>query len=578
MRFKKKILKRLIISSLIMIICVVLPIVTLNILYTKKNIIKTYESNLLEIINILEPVVNEKIEIGDLKGIDNYIKSLKLEKGYRITIINVDGKVIADSMLEPENMENLRTRPEVIEAIEGRIGKSIRYSPSIKEDMLYVAKTSTSYRYGLITVIRVSFSLKELDNIFYDILYKTILISIFVIILGIIITLYFSRYLINSIKEINSFLKSLIDKNFKKRFIAKSNDEIGEIFDNLNSLSLELEKSSFEYLKESEKLNTVISTIEEGIVLINSDGLISISNDTFKKIIDEEEVSKKFYWEVIKNIEIIEFIKKTINEKVNMINEFILSNKTFLIKSFYLKKFDEFLFTFLDISNIRKIQEVKRDFVRDASHELKTPLTAIKGFIETLEEEPTNKKYIEIIKRNVDRMINIINDLIMLSKLEDKETKLEITEFDFKEMIESIVKIFSNQIKEKNLKFTLEIDDKDKKIKGDLFKLEQVFINLIDNSIKYSEKGEIRVKLYKKEGKVFIEVSDTGIGIPKESLDRIFDRFYVVNKSRSKSLGGTGLGLSIVKHIVLLHGGKIEVSSELGKGTKFIIILPDSIS
>ncbi len=222
------------------------------------------------------------------------------------------------------------------------------------------------------------------------------------------------------------------------------------------------------------------------------------------------------------------------------------------------------------------MEKIKRDFVVNVSHELRTPLAAIKGFAETLEEEvgENAKTYAGVIKRNTDRLINIVQDLLLLSELEEKGSKPESEEVNLKQLADNVIRIFKSRLTEKGLDFHLRVEDGLPAVKGDSFKLEQMLINLLDNSIKYTEKGKIVLALKQKEGNVEIIVEDTGIGIPQEHLMRIFERFYVVDKSRSKKFGGTGLGLSIVKHIVLSHKGTIAVESSLAKGTRFTIMLP----
>lgn len=572
MKFRKTILKRLFFSSLIMILVSTILILSITYIYIKKSSIKIYESNLTQFAYFLEPLVKEKVLKND--EIDKFIKSLKLLDGFRVTIIDPHGVVLGDSILDPKDMENHKTREEVIEALNGEIGRSLRFSSSTKQDMLYIAIPVFDSSERIISVLRVSFSLKELNGLIKKIFNNIILISIIAVTLALLLSFYFSNYLIFSLNEIKNFLNDLANKKFDKKIFIKKDDEFGEIYYNLNLLSKELKETLNIYIQEKEEINTILSSIEEAILVLNSNGLIKVANQTFKNLINESDILGKYYWEIIENIETVEFIKKVLNSKEKLTKESLIDNKNYLIKGYYLSKTDEFIFTFLDTSLVRKFEEVKRDFVRDASHELKTPLTAIKGFIETLEEENFNKKYIEIIKRNVDRMINIINDLLTLSQLEDKETKIELTEFDFFEMINNVIKIFSNKIKEKGLTIEVETFGYETKIKGDPYKLEQVFINLIDNAIKYTEKGGIKINYYLKDKSCVIEVIDSGIGIPKEHINRIFERFYVVDKSRSRRLGGTGLGLSIVKHIILLHGGKIEVESEVSKGSKFIITLP----
>lgn len=572
MKFKKEILKNFILSSLIIILLPLILILSTTSLFIRNNSLKIYESNLTEIAYTLEPTIKEIIIKNQKDTIDKYIKSLKLEKGFRLTIIDIDGVVLGDSILNPSRMENHKTREEVIEALNNKIGKSIRYSTSTKEDMLYIALPIKDQKDDIVSIIRVSFSLKELNSLIFKTILNIIIISLIGLSIGIILSFYHSRRILLRIDEIKDFLKELSNKNFGKKLFIKKQDEFGEITHYLNLLSLELKETNSYFNKEREEIKTILSSIEEGVLLIDSEGLIKQCNEIFENIIKEKDIINKHYWEVIKTIEVFEFIKNVLNTKEVYKKEVYINNKNYIVKGFYLSSINEFIFTFFDVSIVKKIEEVKRDFVRDASHELKTPLTAIKGFVETLEEE-WDKKYIQIIKRNVERMINIINDLLTLSKLEDKETKLEISEFDFLDMINSVIKIFSNRINEKNLDIKIETNGYDTKIKGDIYKLEQVFINLIDNAIKYTEKGEIKINFIKNEN-VIVEVIDTGIGIPQEHINRIFERFYVVDKSRSRKLGGTGLGLSIVKHIILLHGGKVEVYSEVSKGSKFVITLP----
>jgi two-component system phosphate regulon sensor histidine kinase PhoR len=237
---------------------------------------------------------------------------------------------------------------------------------------------------------------------------------------------------------------------------------------------------------------------------------------------------------------------------------------------------EEMVITFHDITNVKNIEKIKRDFVVNVSHELRTPLTAIKGFLETLEDEVEGRPldYIQTIKRNTDRLIHIVKDLLLLSEVEDKVDVFKKEKFGMAKLVRNIVNIFEPRIKEKGLEIKINIEDKLPRIYGDPFMLEQVLINLLDNAFKYTESGQITIELEQQNRHLTVLIQDTGIGIPKEDLPRIFERFYVVDKSRSRSMGGTGLGLSIVKHIVQLHGGSIDVESTAGAGTKFNIRLP----
>ncbi|MBN1622254.1 MAG: HAMP domain-containing protein [Endomicrobiales bacterium] len=236
---------------------------------------------------------------------------------------------------------------------------------------------------------------------------------------------------------------------------------------------------------------------------------------------------------------------------------------------------------------LKHMEAVRKDFVTNVSHELRTPLTAIKGFTETLKQtvkssKPAARKesarYVDIILKHSERLINIVNDLLVLSNLESRKFKIELTEVNIINLINDVIKLFDDRIKQKKLKLRLSKTGSLKPIQADSFRLEQVFVNLIDNAIKYTEKGSISIEVNQDETNTIIDIKDTGIGIPKEHLNRIFERFYVADKSRSKKFGGTGLGLSIVKHIIQLHQGTIDVESRQGTGTGFRIILPLQLS
>jgi two-component system phosphate regulon sensor histidine kinase PhoR len=235
----------------------------------------------------------------------------------------------------------------------------------------------------------------------------------------------------------------------------------------------------------------------------------------------------------------------------------------------------EIVLIFSDISELKAVQQMKRDFVVNVSHELRTPLTAIKGFVETLQEETTGNehRYLTIIARHTDRLINIVNDLLTLAEIEEK-SQLEYELVNISNLINDTVKIFEERLQAKNLKMVVEIADGLKTINVDPFKFQQVLINLLDNAIKYTEQGQITIRVQKKADQVQIAIQDTGCGIPPEHLPRLFERFYVVDKARSRQMGGTGLGLTIARHIVLLHNGTIEVESQPGVGTTFFINIP----
>ena len=250
--------------------------------------------------------------------------------------------------------------------------------------------------------------------------------------------------------------------------------------------------------------------------------------------------------------------------------------RSFLCSANALAAGGEMIVVMHDITELKNVEQMKKDFASNISHELRTPLTAIKGFVETMQDEATSqqKHYLSIVARHTERLIHIVEDLLLLSKLEDREQEPLSDKVSLAALIADSVALFSKKAEDKGISLVSRVASDMPSVCGDAFKLEQALINLIDNAVKYSDKGSITITAEHKNGSAIISVQDTGTGIPAEHLPRIFERFYVVDKSRTRTLGGTGLGLSIVKHIVLLHNGTIKVDSIPGAGSTFTISLP----
>ncbi len=574
MKKEFKIKNRFFINLLISFLISFLLIISISSFFVRGEFIKSYEASLQILANSIGEEIKLLVKEKRYKEIDIFIKSIKTLKGYRITVIDENGAVLGDSILDIETMENHKARPEIIEALNGNVGKAVRFSTSLNEDMLYIAVPFNVD--DEIYIVRTSFYLKELNRVIRNLILEILLISLISILISLFIFSFYSKDLTLTLNLIKKHLLNILNGKYSERVLIR-NEEFKDVGEYLNSISAKFESFLKEIEYEKERINSILSSTGEVIFVLDLSGKITFANKKFIEFFNEQYFQNKFFWEVIKDIKLINFIKETLTSKKEKKLELEYLNRIFLLCNNYIEKTNEILYTIFDITSIKKFEEIKRDFVRDASHELKTPLTAIKGFVETIENEVKNKRYIEIIKRNIDRTINIINDLLTLSKLEEKR-ELEIEEFDFKDVLNSVLKIFEKKINEKGLKVFVNIEGEDTKILGDQFKIEQVLINLIDNAINYTDKGEIKIHFYKKDKKIVFEIEDTGIGIPKEHIERIFERFYTVDKSRSRKSGGTGLGLSIVKHIILLHKGEIEVESEVGKGTKFKITIPQKLT
>ncbi|MBN2465073.1 PAS domain-containing protein, partial [candidate division WOR-3 bacterium] len=356
---------------------------------------------------------------------------------------------------------------------------------------------------------------------------------------------------------------------------------VRQLGDDFNAMVFSTKTLVDELRQQREALGAVVRSIQEGLAVVDSSGRIVLANASFRRLTGEPKAEGRYYWEVIREPDFIELIRSVTPDNPTAVREFELAGRVFACSANYLPAARQVVLTLHDNSEVTRSAQMKRDFVQNVSHELRTPLTAIKGFAETMETtiDHGNRAYLETIIRNTDRLVSLVQDLLTLSELEERGAELQLEAVNLKEVAEQMLKLFDKAARDKGLALKLSASAWTGTLRADRFKLEQVFTNLLDNAIKYTEKGEVEIRL-KREAepdapiRAVIEVRDTGPGISAEHLPRIFERFYVVDKGRSRQLGGTGLGLSIVKHIVLLHGGEVSVKSTPGAGTTFRVTLP----
>jgi two-component system phosphate regulon sensor histidine kinase PhoR len=562
----------------LVIICILLlliPLISFKLIRT--YYVNTLTENLKNIAITTSPQVVAFLENRRFKELDSFLKNLTDKINARITVINKEGTVLADTEKDPATMENHKIRPEVVDALSGGVGKSMRFSVTLEEELLYVA-LPIEQNSKILWVVRMSIPLKKIDSLLRELQLRIIIGIALITLLSICIAFLLSRGLSKPVSALVRAAKNLAKGEFRTRVSLQAQGELKELEISFNEMAGRMEELFGNLSRRNEELDTIVSSIQEILLVLDKNGRIKLTNESFKKALDNEDVQDKFYWEVIRCPDFSELIKKVMEERKSHIQEIEFRDKNYLCSVTFLSSKEEMVAVLYDITELKNLEQMKKDFVANMSHELRTPLTAIKGFVETLEEEEEikNVQYLEIIKRHTDRLMNIVNDLLVLSELEQTGSTLVLENVNLASLAENILKVFEQGSKEKGIQLKLVAGKDLKIIKADPFKLEQMFINLLDNAIKYTERGEVSIALKQTDSQSIIEISDTGIGIPASHLPRIFERFYVVDKSRSKKLGGTGLGLSIVKHIVLLHGGNIDVESSQGMGTKCTIVLPNS--
>lgn len=421
-------------------------------------------------------------------------------------------------------------------------------------------------------------------------------IYFFIMLLACSVAILLYRYTITIRRFLKSFIKlskKVSNKEFHSRLQTSARGELGELTRNFNFMMETMENTIEEVEYKHLQLTSVLKSISHGIIVIDIDGNIILINDEARRMIKSKCNGKedgKNLKQVINVDDILKGVERYIGSKENHSNNVTLDDETVYrikIDPVYLQNSKNAIIGSIinieDITEIVKLENMRRDFVANVSHELKTPLTSINGFVETLimnEDLPVNKRnrFLAIIQKESDRLKRLIEDILLLSSIESKNNLVmeNIIIYDvFKEVYEMINYIANS----KKIDLQYNFEDKEVVVQAYGDYLKQLLLNLIDNAIKYTpEGGRVTVKQFTKNDEIVIEVIDNGVGIPKEDQSKIFQRFYRVDKARSRSVGGTGLGLAITKHIVHSLKGSIGLESQLGEGSKFIVKLPKKIS
>ncbi|MGD9677558.1 MAG: two-component system histidine kinase PnpS [Vulcanibacillus sp.] len=520
------------------------------------------------------------------QDIEKLIREFSLDLTTRITIIDSQGIVLADSVYDKNMMDNHLNRPEVILALKGETGIDIRYSDTLGINMLYTSRVVTDDDKN-IEVLRLAISLQEIQEEINAFWLKLILALLVVFIITIVISTKLTSRITKPIEDVTELAQDIMHKDYSKRLEVDRNDEIGQLSEAINNMADGLKNQMSVIEKNENRLSAILNNMASGVILIDNDGKIIYINPAVEQLIGEFTYDKigNYYYEVCSN-EINDLIKSSLRTNESIHTEIKVYNPT---KKYldcniipildYLKQTNNILIVFVDITKIRHLERMRTEFVANVSHELRTPITSLKGFTETLldgalKDEETTREFLEIIYKESDRLQRLVLDLLDLSRIEQNEDIFNFKIVNLENVIESSITTMMPQIEKRNLEVIKELSTVFSEVDED--RIRQVILNLISNAVAYTpEKGLIYIRLEDLDNeKVKIEIEDTGIGIPKKSISRIFERFYRVDKARSRESGGTGLGLAIVKHIIESHYGIIEIDSKVGKGTTFTIILP----
>jgi len=559
----------------------------------KRNLLSDTEKNLTTEAGLIRELLGESL-INNSSNIDIYVNKLKQITDSRITIVDAMGNVIIDTDREYTEMENHAGRPEIAAALKGEAGSSIRYSSTLKVDFIYVAQPILKGN-SIIGAVRMSKPLYEIKNLLNN-LYINILIAVLTgIIASSLLGYKMAMNITKPVKEITYTASRISKGQFDRRINLKDRDEIGILADSINDMAAKLNETITSLQDKNIKLESIMSSMINGIIAVDNSEEILFINPVAESLlgITDREVTGKHILQVVRNNSIDNYLKKILMNKeffsteVNFddSNEKILKLYANPIKQNGANDIEGIIITIQDVTELRKLERIRTEFIANVSHELKTPLTSIKGFAETLksfdfDDRQDAIRFLNIIEDEAERLYRLINDILSLSELEQRKTKALRDKIDIEKAVEEVLSVLKSQSDKKNIRLSVKIREGLDSLSGDGDKFKQMLINLIDNAVKYTpENGKVSIEAYKQShdadlDKLIIKVKDNGIGIPKQHIPRLFERFYRVDKARYRSIGGTGLGLAIVKHIVILFNGEIEVTSEVGKGTEFRIILP----
>ena len=507
----------------------------------------------------------------------------------RVTLIDHNGAVMGDSDLRSaassHELENHLQRPEIQQALRSGSGAAIRYSKTLKISMLYT--TSTYETNGRGALIRLALPLKNLENAAASLRRMTAGAISVTILLALIFSAFLSKITSRPLREMAKLAARIGKTEERIRIPVVSRDEIGSLATVLNDMSERIDLQMQSLTTEKTRLDAILRGMGEGVALISRDGAITLVNPAFLSMFDVDETVKgKNLIEISRNPDVLAAFHNVIASREKLIHEikFSAGNRTLLTNFTPLALAGErdcIVAVFHDITAMKRMEEMRSDFVANVSHELRTPVSVIKGYAETIlqnnmlySDQEQASHFVEIIYRHSERLTTLINDILTLSSLEAEKTKLDLHPMDIAGTIVKSRNLLSSEAANKNITLTVAITDGLSKVLADQGRLEQVLVNLIDNAIKYTpDGGEIAITAEAVGSAIRISVRDTGVGIPSKDLSRIFERFYRVDEGRSREQGGTGLGLAIAKHIVQLHGGDLSVTSVPDKGSIFSFTL-----
>ena len=518
----------------------------------------------------------------------DHLKRLGNLTNMRFTLITADGTVVADSVKGTEEIGPHGTREEVLIAKNEGWGFSQRYSDTLRVNMMYGAQRIDNANRDIDCYIRVASESNEINQ---EILEIQTFVWVFALILSVLTSGLMALFSMRSMQPLSAFAQATrqvsIGKYDTDLAIRGRDDEWGALSEAFEQMQTELNRREQHLLQNSQRLEAVLSSMIEGVLAIKPSGEVMLANGAACRMLKltHPEIFGKKLLEIVRIPELAQAIEKTQLQRTFSKTEFKTisgSQRTLKARVSILANEEKpgVAIVLHDVTELRQLETMRQDFVANVSHELKTPLASIKAYAETLRlgalhDNDKNMQFVEQIEFQAELLNQQILDLLQLARVESGKKTLTITDFEINPICKASYQQFAEIAAERKLDFQLNLTQPSPVINADMKSIETIVKNLVVNAIHYTpENGSITIATYNKNDSAVIEVKDTGIGIAQDQQKRIFERFYRVDKARSRDMGGTGLGLAIVKHLAQSNGGSVHLESRLGKGSCFEIHLP----
>ena len=508
--------------------------------------------------------------------------------GARVTVIDGSGRVLDDSQHDPETMENHAGRPEIQQAFASGSGQSVRHSATLGRDLVYRAVRCDRPGASPV-VIRMALPLAFVEESVSELRNRIYVASLVVLLLGGMFSLVYFRLFASRIERLKDFSRRVAQGDLRPMSDDGPRDELAELADALNETASWMDRTIHSLGGERNRSSAILRSMVEGVAVIDPQEKIVFCNRAFSEIwnLNSAAMEGRPVIETVRNSDLVGLIRRVLRGEEGLRTEIVMGivqQRHFSVTATPVIALEGALagdrpsgavLVLHDVTELRRLERVRHDFVANVSHEFKTPLTAIQGFAETLlsgalEDPSNNRRFVEIIRDHATRLAALTNDLLKLARIEAGKLEIEFGPVQMAEVIERCLETSQIKAARKQIQLETDVPANLPLVHGDASLLRDVVQNLVDNAVQYTpEGGRVRISARAGDREAVVSVDDTGIGIPLADQERIFERFYRVDAARSREAGGTGLGLSIAKHIVEAHGGRLWVESEVGHGSKF---------